>query len=460
MSFFSSTNTNNTHSQSSGSDQPLPPAPDSLLSNQLPQSLISATNTTQSAMPHPRTPWTVKDHSLKHIPKYYPPMDPNTTGFVPGTTASVVAFRIADCLRQHSVAVEYDNESITANAMTVDRCHFEIQLWKGKVTPTVDYSHGVVVECIRRSGNTMSFHQVCSAILQAARGESSGADVRKPHQTNAMEYPRMPSSVARPPTLARKPSSPVSFTTFVVSPRDTLERVQELLKKDRLECQQLAMERLIQLTTPSVCGYSHAVATSKILLTESWLYPYIVAEQDSTEASEPEETKPITFALPKPTLKRSLSPRLTNDNFCQNEMQHETHLRAFALRVLFNALTNVVDPQNQDTQFLSKLLQTPNCPLLEPKLLETLADDLQGANRPPSVVEASCQLASIHEAALAVGCLRILAENAPGIKEFWNSEHMLERLQVARSCGRSTHAFLQAQTDLVHYSLTEDARSC
>jgi len=449
MSFFTSSNL-----QSSRSDQPLPPAPDSLLSNQLPQSLMSTTNTNTTNTTRPRTSWAVKDHSLKHIPKYYPPMDRNCTAFVPGTTASVVAFRIAECLRQHSVAVEYDNESITANVMTVDRCHFEIQLWKGKVTPTADFSHGVVVECLRRSGNTISFHQVCSAILQAARGESSGADVRKPHQTNAMEYPRMPSSIGRP-TLSRKPTVTVTSTPSPISPRDTLERVQELLKKDRLECQQLAMERLIHLTTPSVCGDSHAVATSKILLSESWLYPYIIAMEENDTTEEPEETKSIF--LPKPTLKRSLSPRLANDNFCQNEMQHDTHLRAFALRVLFNALSNVA--QNDNT-FLSNLLQSPNCPLLEPKLLETLAEDLQGASRPPSVVEASCQLASIHEAALAVGCLRILAENAPVMKEFWNSEHLLERLQVARSCGRSTHAFLQAQTDLVHYSLTEDARSC
>jgi len=442
----------------------LPPAPDSLLSNQLPQSLLASknSNTSHIAMPRPRTPWAVKDHSLKHIPKYYPPMDRNCTAFVPGTTASVVAFRVAECLRQHSVAVEYDNESITANAMTVDRCHFEIQLWKGKITPTVDYSHGVVVECLRRSGNAISFHQVCSAILQAARGESSGADSRKPHQTNAMEYPRMPPSIARPTAVSRKPSAVVASTPSpsVMSARDTLERVQELLKKDRLECQHLAMERLIQLTTPSVCGYSHALSTSKILLSESWLYPYIIAEQNEKEPAQAEDTKSTSFALPKPTLRRSLSPRLTSNNFCQNEMQHETHLRAFALRVLFNALSNVMDAQNEDSQFLSNLLQSPDCPLLESKLLETLAEDLQGANRPPSVVEASCQLASIHEAALAVGCLRIMAENAPTVKKFWNSEHMLERLQVARSCGRSTHAFLQAQTDLVHYSLTEDARSC
>jgi hypothetical protein len=430
MSFFTSNSTNNKDQEA------LPPAPHSLFSNQLPQSLLASqhqqSNNSPIAMPRPRTPWAVKDHSLKHIPKYYPPMDPNCTGFVPRTTASVVAFRIAECLRQHSVAVEYDNESITANAMTVDRCHFEIQLWKGKTTPTLDYSHGVVVECQRRSGNTISFHQVCSAILQAARGESSGADNRKPHQTNAMEYPRMPSR----PTLSRKPT--VS-TPSVMSARDTVERVQTLLKKDRLECQQLAMERLIQLTTPSVCGYAHALSTSKILLSESWLYPYIIVDLDEAEPKEPEEQpKSTSFALPKLTLKRTMSPRLSNDNFCQNEMQHETHLRAFALRVLFNALSNVVDTQNEDTQFLSNLLQSPDCPLRESKLLETLANDLQGANRPPSVVEASCQLASIHEAALSVGCLRILAENAPAIKEScWNSDHMLERLQVARSCGRS-----------------------
>jgi len=384
-------------------------------------------------------------------------MNPNGTGFVPGTTASVVAFRIAECLRQHSVAVEYDNESITANAMTVDRCHFEIQLWKGKVTPTVDYSHGVVVECLRRNGSTISFHQVCSTILQAARGESSGADVRKPHQTNAMEYPRMPNSSIARPSLSHK-QSPSGL-----SPRATLEKVQELLQKDRLECQRLAMERLIHLTTPSVCGDSHALSTSKILLSEeSWLYPYIVLQTEPKE----EEPEVSTSFLPKPSIiKRSLSPRFaTSNNYCRNEKEHETHLRAFALRVLFNALSNV---HAQDAPFLASLLQrSPDCPLIESKLFETLAEDLRGANRPPSVVEASCQLASIHEAALAVGCLRIIilaVKDCPTVKnDLWNSDQiiMLERLHVARSCGRSTHAFLQAQTDLAHYSLTEDARSC
>ena len=114
---------------SSKSDQEssLPPAPESLLANQLPQSLLASnsSSSTFAMPPRPRTPWAVKDHSLKHIPKYYPPMDPNCTAFVPGTTASVVAFRIAECLRQHSVAAEYDNESVSFSDAMMKLCIVE-----------------------------------------------------------------------------------------------------------------------------------------------------------------------------------------------------------------------------------------------------------------------------------------------------------------------------------------------
>jgi hypothetical protein len=434
-------------------DQSLPSAPDSLLSSALPQSLSSSSTTMLISDSHipsrPRTLWDVQDNFLQHIPKHYPPLNPNCTIFISNTAPSVVAIRIAECLRQRSIAVEYDEESSTATAMTVDRCHFQIQLWKGKITPKVDFSDGVVVECIRRSGDTMSFHHACRAVLLAANGEGTGQDTRKPHQTNGMDFHKL---LRRPLPLSRSPSNSRVDATQAAP---ALEQVRELLQKDRLECQQLGMERLIHLTTPSTCGDECALMVSKTVLQESWLYPHILIKEEETK----EVTTTISLLRPS-MIQRSDSTSPTNkDNLCWNENKHASIIRAYALRVLCNALSNLASSSEENT--LSTMLESSTGSLLiHPKLLDTLATDLQGANRPPSVVESGCSLASIHEAALAVRCLRILGEHSSKVKQFLQSDTVLDRLEAARSSGRATHVVLQEEAEQIVSKLTEDIRSC
>jgi hypothetical protein len=93
-------------------------------------------------------------------------------------------------------------------------------------------------------------------------------------------------------------------------------------------------------------------------------------------------------------------------------------------------------------------------------LIQSLVQDLQGANRPPSVVQAGYQLASAHEAALVVKCLRLLGEHSPVVQEVLQSEPVLQRLELARTCGRSTHVVLQQEAEQTYAKLTEDVRSC
>ena len=67
----------------------------------------------QVAPPRPRRLWKVNDTSLKPVPYFYPPLDPRCTVFVSDAPPSVVAVRIAECLRERSISVEYDEEAVS-----------------------------------------------------------------------------------------------------------------------------------------------------------------------------------------------------------------------------------------------------------------------------------------------------------------------------------------------------------
>jgi len=103
-------------------------APSSLLSGALPRSLLMNNNNNSPSMNlmfpgssssaptgpllRPRRLWNVQDNSLKRIPTGYPPLNPRCTVFVGDAPPSIVAVRIAECLRKRSIGVEYDEEMV------------------------------------------------------------------------------------------------------------------------------------------------------------------------------------------------------------------------------------------------------------------------------------------------------------------------------------------------------------
>jgi hypothetical protein len=459
----------------------LPRAPTSLLAGALPPSLLQGERDSSHVPSRPRSLWAVQDTSLRSIPKFYPPLDPNCTAYVGDASPSVVAIRIAECLRKRSIAVEYDEEAVsncslsiyiwnrrgaiyiyiyiridgwidwnsftfrfltrtiplillfqgTATAMTVDRCHFVVQLWKSNVTGGVDFSHGVVVECMRMRGSTMSFHHACRAILQAALGQSTGEDQRPLRATNGLEFASLQDDGAGPST-----------SSLNVSAAHALEQARELLYKDRLDTQLLGMERLVHLTCASICGTDICLHVSVQVLQEEWLLEYVFLEEDEERGDAAQNS---------PMLESTIGAVVTPD-----EGRHESKMRACALRVLCNALTNV-----SQAKLLPRILESDATPpLIQCALLNSLVADLQGANRPPSAIEAGTKLASVHEAALAVRILRLLGEQSSTVKDFWESEHVLERLELARIFGRGTHLVLQQEAERTYAKLTEDVRSC
>mmetsp|Transcript_11265 Transcript_11265/g.28506 ORF Transcript_11265/g.28506 Transcript_11265/m.28506 type:complete len:640 (+) Transcript_11265:152-2071(+) len=538
--------------------------------------------------PPPFRTWSIAsdDHkALPKFPKHYPMFDPYCTALVTDAPPSVVIVRISECLRRRSIAVEYDDEAVTASCMTVDRVHFMIQLYRSPAMPhdqTADAmlappNDAVIVEVRKISGSSgMSFHVACYNILQAAKGLDTGDDERPSHRRNGIEFrPRSiakrkhPFSVVSSSRIMKRRRLPLLDEQGQSSDRSaiaeqSLEAALELLQKDRLECQQLGMERLVNLTNKDSTWNQISQYVSRHLLLQGQDQPkkdidsssssgkwnlidclvHPGAEQalghfpDAKGKSVPStatftphhnetkndrmvrsflESPALTAVTPVSKMQSSdrrqhsftsslargasflkkRSPRksggadLNNDTtMCSAELKHEAKLRSLAMRVFCNALENI-----SKTKELPHILhghKTDSQPSrwVKPAFLLSLVQDLQGAGRPPSISETSYKLASVHEAALAARCLRLLAgyesdestddeeEEAhqkhsdrqtidphsmaeqEAVRDFLRSDAVLERLEYARSCGRATHAMLQYEADLTYNKLTEDDRSC
>lgn len=326
--------------------------------------------------------------------------------------------------------------------MTVDRCSFQVQLFKGN--PDL-FSHGVVVECMRISGSVISFHVACRAILQAALGQSTGDDTNRPlYHCNGREFQRLPDSIMNPgSTLEENDWKPGSE----LSSDQALEVAKELLQKDRLDTQVLGMERLVDLTTPSLCGKQISMYISLQLVKEDplWLLKRVILNDD--------------LNIGRAMCDSNVAQSMIGTEVTSDEGNHASKIRAFGLRVLCNALSNLAG-----TNTLTGILESSQeytHPFTENHLLESLMEDLKGVNRPPGVVQAgTTTLASVHEATMALRILRILGENSASVRNFLQSDVVLERMEMARTCGRAMHLVLQQEAERTYDQLTEDIRSC
>jgi len=561
-----------------------------------------ASRTYSSLLLPPSRTWSIASgdglKSLPKVPSHFPPFDPNCTALVTDAPPSIVLVRISECLRRRSIAAEYDDESVTAKCMTVDRVHFQIQLYRSpsreldaEETDLAPPHDAVIVEVRKYAGGSaMSFHAACSKILLAAKGLDTGDDERPPHRRNGIEFKprsiykrRHPSTVSSSRTFKRRRLVTLNDTQGGHSSGDrssiaeqSLEGALALLQKDRMECQQLGMERLVNLTNMDSVGKELCHYVSRRLLLQQQ-QPYYSDEEDGIEASPrkwklidclmhpgakqalgpvPDERPPINLSpskneskhdrmvrsflespaltavtptsrkpshdrhhsfssslargasfLKKRSLRRAVSADADlhnthpNDEMSPEELRHEAKLRSLALRVFCNALDNlsktkelpdILHPSLDDTQRVVHTDSGSRLPSrwVKPAFLLSLVQDLQGAGRPPSVSETGYKLASVHEAALAARCLRLLAgytadegetesdeeeecthkrvaeaaascgEAQDAVRDFLRSDAVLERLDYARSCGRATHAILQYEAELTYNKLTEDDRSC
>lgn len=450
----------------------------------------------QVAPPRPRRLWRVNDTSLKPVPFFYPPLDPRCTVFISDAPPSVVAVRIAECLRKRSISVEYDEEAVTATCMTVDRCHFVIRLFQGSsrhhprhgldMESRPDFSHGVLVECMRLRGSCISFHHCCRAVLQAALSHGTGEDTREMYQTTPNEFPRLLQPPHKrkagmkllAPRAAKKhkgAGGPHSSLAL-----EALERAYTLLRKDRLGPQQLAMESLVSLTDPESSGVDTAMHCSLAILGapitggcgeegflndlhKEWVVKLL---QDRVLPCDVVETSPGSCTQSSLLGKCNVLDKLDGEEEDANnaprsafaaggDENHGGIMRALCLRAFTNSMGLVAE---QQPALLKSILDVQSRHLVSRTFIASLLEDLAGAIRPPAVVQGT-RLASAHEAALAIRCIGLLGEYSEVAKKQILNEAVLGSLEKARATGRSTHDVLAEEADRTYTHLTEDVRS-
>lgn len=450
----------------------------------------------QVAPPRPRRLWKVNDTSLKPVPYFYPPLDPRCTVFVSDAPPSVVAVRIAECLRKRSISVEYDEEAVTATCMTVDRCHFVIHLFQGSsrhhprhgmdMETRPDFSHGVLVECMRLRGSCISFHHCCRAVLQAALSHSTGADNRKLFQTASNEFPRLLQpphkrkgsgmKLLAPQAKKAKSSSAGPHSSVAL---ESLERAWQLLRKDRLGPQQLAMESLVSLTDPESSGIDTAMHCGLAVLGapitggcgeegflnelhQGWVVKLL---QDRVLPGEVAggsgggsctQSSLLTKCGALDDEGEGLDAKTSSTFAAGGDERHGGIMRALCLRAFTNSIGLLSEEQ---PTLLKSILDVQSRHLVSRQFIAALLEDLAGATRPPAVVQGT-RLASAHEAALAIRCLGLLGEFSEVAKKQIINDSVLGSLEKARATGRSTHNVLSEEADRTYTRLTEDVRSC
>jgi hypothetical protein len=557
-----------------------------------------STTTSCHVPQRPRRVWSIQDTAIKPVPSYYPPFDPNCFCLVTDVPPSLVVIRISECLRKRSIAAEYDDEQVRATCLTVDRTSFCIQLYKGgSGSGSGSHSGGtsdhhanvaaadaaavvmanqapgaVIVECQRLTGSVTSFHKACRAILKAAKGLESGAIIGDDETESELGSSGTRGDV----TLLRRHGGNIDNLTNglefqslkrrrlpivggqeqryhpihpVLVVQDTIETVQDFLRKDRLECQQLGMERLVNITTCEISGEEIATEASRQIIENPEFLLDLIVHPEAKKATvayvegisnstnkrlnkkqtrnirgrDVDDDENVNTTLIRSFLESSVAVtppskhkgvgggsssnegegflwNKQNDqddetknvnvpNLSPDEFKHEARLHSMALRVLCNALYNL----SKVDQLQSILYRDSLCgaitnagsssqhqvgggnPLVQPPVLLSLVQDLMGASRPQSVAGTGYRLTSVHEAALAVRCLRLLAGEGEDmdndnveetsspfskVRDLLLSDPVLERLELARACGRSIHLVLQQEADRTYKVLTEDVRSC
>lgn len=123
--------------------------------------------------------WRVTDSMLKTVPDDYDVS--RSSRFITGTDVSDICARLVRVFRKLSITAFYDEKKAKAKCVTKDFVKLQVRLFRGRDQA---YSHGIIVEVIRRCGLRMEFAKDCNLILNAAEGKpntKSGCFNNSPH---------------------------------------------------------------------------------------------------------------------------------------------------------------------------------------------------------------------------------------------------------------------------------------
>lgn len=397
--------------------------------------------------------------------------------------------------KKRSVLAEYDDEAATATAYTADHVVFTINLYKGDKGPKVEldinemsrnkamdlqqnnsgesftyarpnFTQGVIVECQRIRGCTMSFHRHIHSVLSSARGEASGLE---DSTTKLASVKKSPFIINNDFLDHRDPNEDsVISSTLLSIPTDgskipqttceVLERVLRMLQSDKVDVQLLGMKTLVLMTDIRTSRIESAYLTSLCVLGS----PMKLSSQNAMSVSHRAEpltigrihdkilsvveggsSAPVDLDSSRTSYDETQRIQTTLSKSLEAFAEYTTQIHTYSMTVLANALSMVV---HHSRKFPLLPLPSPE-PYLSRIFIERIASDLAGAVRPPSA-----SMGSAHEAVISARIIHLLAAYTHGkfSHKLYNSScgnrSIIELLEMAKEVGASNHSLLNKET--------------
>lgn len=215
--------------------------------------------------------WDINNSKLSVVPEHF--VLERTSTFVGNCRASVVAARIADCLRKRSIQSHFNSAKAKVKCFTQQYVEFRVRLFAGKE----ECDHGVIVEVQRRSGSVVHFRDDYRAICDAAKGI----------QEDYIPIPKWSIGSLKDESLPCQDSS-----------MESIELACQLLKEDRLDANLLGIQSLALLTDADKCGPNAALLASKEIVSHSEQADLrnIIASLIETGVMDPDENGPLNKA--------------------------------------------------------------------------------------------------------------------------------------------------------------------
>jgi len=230
---------------------------------------------------------------LPTIPHFY--IKVKSSVAVMNTKPQCVANRIVQCAKLMSADCDYDDQKAEAT-LSINQMELCVQLFK----VSDDTRDIIVVEIRRKNGSAISFHKVARVMLNAAKGKAI-----------SMSTLVAPKSQAK--NLIAREKNKKDNDVIVAG---TIERVESLLRNDRIDANLLGMESLLHLTTCGSSSENMALFTANVIL-NGWKNNVI---KDS-----------VFFQITKSNNNEDESKNMVEDGFNQR-------MRICSLSVLANSL--------------------------------------------------------------------------------------------------------------------------
>ena len=274
----------------------------------------------------------------------------------------------------------------------------------------------VIVEIQRTNGSSIQFHKIARALLEVAKKKKETATTTPSSiKTNTIKNEH--------PTLKQSHQNREVFTC-------TLEMVNALLKKDRVDANLLGMQSLLLLTSQKSTSDAMVQFISKVVITGE------------------------EFSDIKDTIISLIAKYTTDGGICPTNIVEEEYyqkMRVCALSILSNALRNlfIYQRSDDDNDKKDKLdidhILSPDDWLGDHGLLTLLLGELKNANTNPN------------EAYLAARSLEVVLRKSLKMRNHATSLDVYTIVSKSFDIGHKSYTLLESVSDSILQLLGEKA---